>query len=130
MNSLYRWGNRVYHFVVPHVDSSMGISLLVWNEFPIKVIVVPSDENIPRLHVFENVKYVVSSYVILLLHRKSRKEIEWKHLDFAKPGEELCPDVVEELLHGSIIPQFFGLCLDGRNGYLAVLCPASNPLMK
>lgn len=98
----------------------MGIPLLVWNELPIKVIVVPSDEDIPRLDVFENVKYVVACYVILLLHRKSREKIEWKHLDFAEPGEELCPDVVKELLHGSIIPQFFGLCLDGRNGYRTV----------
>jgi len=113
----------------------MGISLLVWNELSIKVIVVPSDEDIPRLHVFENVKDVVASYEIwLVLVENNRNQPRSGNLYLAEPGEELCPDVVEELLHDSIIPQFFVMedvpnPLDGKNGYLADFCPASRPLM-
>lgn len=113
----------------------MGIPLLVWNELPIKVIVVPSDENIPRLHVFENVEYVVSSYEIwLVLVENNGNQPRGGNLYLAEPGEKLCPDVVEKLLHGSIIPQFFVMedvpnPLDGKNGYLAFFCPASRPLM-
>ena len=121
----------MYHFVVPHVDSSMGIPLLVWNELPVKVVVIATDEDIPRLHIFENIEYIVSRYEIwLVLVENHWNQPRGGNLYLAEPGEELCPDAVEKLLHGSIIPQFFGLCLDGRNGYLAVLCPASRPLMK
>ena len=125
----------MYHFVVPHIDSSMGISLLVWNELPIKVIVVPSDKDIPRLYVLENVKYVVARYEIwLVLVENHWNQPRGGNLYLAEPGEELCPDAVEKLLHGSIIPQFFVMDdvpnpLDGKNGYLADFCPASRPLM-
>jgi hypothetical protein len=90
----------MYHFVVPHVDSSMGISLLVWNELPIKVIVVPPDEDIPRLYVFENVEYVVASYEIwLVLVENNRNQPRSGNLYLAKPGEKLCPDIVEKFFH-------------------------------
>jgi hypothetical protein len=95
----------------------MGISLLVWNELPVKVVVIATDEDIPRLYVFQQVEYVVASYEIwLVLVENHRNQPRGGNLYLAEPGEELCPDVVEKLLHGSIIPQFFGLCLDGRNG--------------
>ena len=125
----------MYHFVVPHVDSSMGISLLVWNELPVKVVVIATYEDIPRLDVMEQVEYVVASYEIwLVLVENNWNQPRSGNLYFAKPGEELCPDAVEKLFHGSIIPQFFVMedvpnPLEGKNGYLAIFCPASRPLM-
>ena len=57
----------MYHFVVPHVDSSMGISFLVRDELPVKVVVIATDDDIPRLYIVQQIKYVVSSYEIWLV---------------------------------------------------------------
>lgn len=114
----------------------MGISLLVRNELPVKIVVITTDKDIPRLDVFENVKYVVASYEIwLVLVENHWNQPKGGNLYLAEPGEELCPDAVEELLHGSIIPQFLVIedvpnPLEGKNGHLAVFCPARSPLMK
>ena len=114
----------------------MGISLLVWNELPVKVVVIATDEDIPRLDVMEQVKYVVARYEIwFVLVENHWNQSRGGNLYLAKPGEELCPDAVEKLFHGSIIPQFFVMedvpnPLEGKNGYLAIFCPASNPFMK
>ena len=107
----------MYDLVVSDIQASMGISLLVRNELPIKVVVIATDEDIPRLDVIQQVKYVVARYEIwLVLVENNGNQPRGGNLYLAEPSEELCPDAVEELLHGSIIPQFFGLCLDGRNG--------------
>lgn len=45
--------HRMHNLVAPHVDSSMGIPLLVWNELPVKIVVIATDEDIPRLDVFQ-----------------------------------------------------------------------------
>lgn len=85
----------MYHFVVPHVDSSMGIPLLVWDELPVKVVVIATDEDIPRLDVIQQVKYVVARYEIwLVLVENHWNQPRGGNFYLAEPCEELCPDVV------------------------------------
>ena len=121
--------------VVPHIQARMGIPLLVWNEFSIKVLVEAPDEDIPRLDYLHYLKNVIPShYEWVWVIGEHWNQTRSEYLDLTEPGEELCPDAVKKLLHGSIIPQFFVMedvpnPLDGKNGYLAIFCPASKPLM-
>ena len=50
----------MYDLVVSDIQASMGISLLVWNELPIQVLVEAPDEYIPRLDDLHYLKDVVS----------------------------------------------------------------------
>lgn len=49
MDCLNARGGRVDYLVVSNVQPSVGISLLVWNELAVKVLVEAPDENIPWL---------------------------------------------------------------------------------
>ena len=80
----------MYHFVVSHVDSSMGISLLVRNELPVKVVVISTDEDIPRLDVIHQVEYVVARYEIwLILIENHWNQPRGGNLYLAEPSEKL-----------------------------------------
>ena len=79
----------MYHLVVPHIQPSMGIPLLVWNELAIKVLVESPDENIPRLddlHYLKDVMPIHNKWLWVVGEHWNQARCEY--LDLPKPCEE------------------------------------------
>ena len=89
------------HLVIPYVKTSMGVSLLVWNELAVQVLVVAPYQNIPRLCNLHYALNVVASNIVWIWVIDQNWDAVKKpeDLDFSKPGQKLRPYVVDVVLH-------------------------------
>jgi len=53
----------MYHLVLSNVETSMGISLVVWDELAIQVLVVPTQQYVSGLEDAQQMLYVIASDV-------------------------------------------------------------------
>ena len=87
MDCLNARGCRVDYLVVSNVQPSVGISLLVWNELAVKVLVESPDEDIPwldDLHYLQDVVAVHDKRLWVICEHWNQTRGEY--LDLPEPG--------------------------------------------
>ena len=87
--------HRMHNLVVPHVDSSMGIPLLVGDEPAIQILVIPPYQNVTRLDYLHYLKYVMPvDNIRVWVIRQHREAVEGENLYLPEIGQKLRPDAI------------------------------------